>query len=273
MICTSNVLRDNHFDQIVNALADNKMVIYEQLAEKGPLDSTVMILNPLVRSHFIEEDDPETYFASNLLLFYLYQLEQKFGKKWGWIEGHLKNNPLFRSYKISQRLILKLSVFLHMLLGERLLLNYRQALPFDRVSNISFFPAEGTTNKKKVSVGRKKKSRSNEKEELSFKTFVDRIEREKARLAFSITEDETAEIGSLFFNRMKFNVQKKQALSNKRFKPVTSSWSNWKLKESKVESFDEKLPDMVGPEEKKPTTNMPNYPKFLKKCSLLLSST
>lgn len=266
MVCTNNLMRDNHFDHMVNALADNKMVVYEQLAEKGSnLDSTVMILNPLLRSHFIEEDDPEHYFSSTLLLYNLYQLEQKFGRKWGWIEAHLKNNPLFRSYKIGQKLILKLSIFLHMLLGERLILNYRQLLPYDRVTNLGFFPADSLAGKKKASVGRKKKARSNEKDELAYQTFVERIEREKARLAFAITEDETAEISSIFFNKMKFSIQHKQALSKKRFKPASSSWSNWKMREAKVETYVERLPDSVGPDEKRPASNMPNYPKYLKK--------
>lgn len=246
------------------------MVVYEQYAEKGSaLDNTVMILNPALRSNFIEDDDPEAYFASGLLLYNLFQLEQKFGRKWGWIEMHLKNNPLFRSYKISQKLILKLSIFLHMLLGERLILNYRQLLPYDRMTNLGFFPADSSTNKKKASVGRKKKARSNEKEEQAYRSFVDRIEREKGRLSYSILEDETTEVSSIFFNKMKFSIQQKLSSGKKRFKPMSSTWSNWKNKEGKADTFAEKVPDGLTSDEKKAPSNTPNYPKYLKKRSLV----
>lgn len=264
------LLKENHFDSMVNSLATNKLVVFEQYQDKySNLDCAMMILDLNNRDHFIDDDDMASLFCTPSLLYSLYTLENKFGKKWNWIEQHLRNNPLFRGHKITQKTILKMSIFLHMLMGERLIMNYKQILPYDRVANLSFMPAESEPCRKRGSVGRKKKSRESDKEEQNYRVFVDRIEREKTKLNFQVVEDEVKQVGSLFFNKVKFHLQERSAAEIKRFRPSSSSWNNWKVKDSKAELLTDRAPDSIPNEERRPSNVPANYQKYLKKSNRL----
>lgn len=226
-----------------------------------------MILDPAQRDHFLDDPVVAACCDSPVLLYTLWSLESRFGKKWAWIEQHLRNHPLFRCRRLSHRQVLQLSVYLRLLTGDRLLLNHRQALPAARLANLAFLPADEEPSRKKAA-GRRRK-REEGREEQEFRSFVGRIEREKGRLAWPAAVDEEAMVGSLFFNRMQFAVLEKSRLGARRFKPSSAAWSGVRGRESKAEPLNDRPPESVPIDEKKPPSNAANYPKYLKKRRLV----
>jgi hypothetical protein len=263
-ICTEGIIKDNFFDSIMQALANGKVVVFEQLPDKSQsIDTYVKVYNLNHPEEFLE--DPHVFFESPLLLYTLYQLECKFGKKWVWIEQLLTNNPLFRSYKLTLKLIFKLSTYLHILAGERILFNYKQSLPHERITNLAFFPTENSTSKKRSTVGRKKKLKTNEKEEQNFSMFIDKVEKEKQRLPFQIIPDDEARLGAFFFNKVKYLAERKGEKA-RRFRPSFNRASS-KPRDFKSEKYVD--PFNIAESEKVKHTNYPNMPKYLGKSSTL----
>jgi hypothetical protein len=264
-VCTEGAIKDNFLEQIVYGLGNNKIILIEQVPDQQhiSIETSIKILNPNAMEHFV--DEAHQIFDSTILLYALYQLETKFGKRWHWIEFILKNHPLFKPYKLNLKMIFKLSTYLHFLAGEKFIINYRQGLPHERITNFSFFPSESSNNKKKSTVGRKKKLRSNEKEEHSFKVFTERLDREKARLTWQVSESEEERVGSIFFNKLKFMIQEQATRGHKRFKPSPTTKFIGKAKDLKLDKFNERHPDSLTKEEKKPPQPIVNFTKFLRK--------
>ena len=261
-ICTEGAVRDNFFDRIIDSISNGKVVVFEQLPDKQQsIDTYMKVFSLNAAENFLE--DPLILFESPLLLFTLYQLECKFGKKWVWIEQLLNSNPLFRCYRLNMRIIFKLSTYLHILAGERVIFNYKQSLPHERITNLSFFPNENNNSKKRTTVGRKKKEKNNEKEEQMFSQFIEKIEKEKLRLPFQLMPDEESRLGSIFFNKIKYLAEKKGDRM-KRFKP-SNQRNNSKPKDMKLGDItDPFLVNAQANEKQKPQT-ITNFAKHLGK--------
>ena len=257
-------VKDDPLEAMLHALAGGKVVLFEQLPDQHhvSVDTWVKILDPQNPQHFL--DDPQLIFYSPLLLYTIFQLESRFGRKWHWVEALLKSHPLFRSFRLSLSLIFKLSVYLHFLAGEKLLFLHRQGLPHERQTNFAFFPAE-SSNKKKPTVGRKKKLRSNEKEEHSFRTFSDKLAREQARLTWHMPSPETQK-ANIFFNKLKYANEEK-IKGPRRFRPSQLGKNNnpVKPKDVRLDRFPERNPDSILREEKKTPVSIVNFTKFLRK--------
>ena len=260
MMCNDGLIRDNYFEYIVRGLVDYKMVIVEQVPDKhNSVDTIVKVLNPSNPDDFLE--DPLIFFESPLLLYTIFQLEIKFGRRWMWIDTLLRNNPLFRGYKLTQRFTVKLAIYLHLLAGDRLFLNYKQSLPAERIANLAFFPTDQIPQKKS-SVGRKKKPRSQEKDEENYKAFVQRFEAQRAKLGFTVIESEEERIGSTFFNKMKFFVQEKKNRGFHRFKKADYPKTPSKRSDQEPEQFPDKIP--IEKREKR-GMGLANYARHLKR--------
>lgn len=239
--------------------------MFEQVADKSRnVDCAVMVLDPAQREHFLEDPDLAACCDSPVLLFALWSLEQRFGKKWAWIEQHLRSHPLFRGRRLTHRHILSISVFMHMVLGERLILNHRQTLPAERLANLCFMPADSEPSRKKAGVGRRRKREAG-REEQEFRQFSDRVDRQKSRLVWAVAEDEVQQVGSLFFNRMQFAIKEKARAGSQRFKPSSSAVSGIRSRETKTEPLNDRPPESVPADEKRAPSNAANYPKYLKK--------
>jgi hypothetical protein len=160
-------------------------------------------------------------------------------------------------------MILKLSIYLSILSGEKIIYNYRQMLPYERISNLAFFPLDNAEVKKKTNK-KKKTMKGNEKEEYTLKLFNDRIEKEKARYNLSFCESETEKIGSVFFNKVKFYIHEKRVKRPQEFKPFKNQMKN-KFKDLKFDRLNVESPESIPAERKEKISGVTNYAKFLKK--------
>lgn len=305
---TSALQVTNHHEMVFKALSKGMMVVYEHFptAERGEsysgLETCVKILNPSRADHFLDDTSSSSSYQYMLqmapdilpmvasmhpLLHYtLHRLETRFGKRWFWIESLLKSNPLFKPYKLSGRTIGRLSIFFHMLAGERVLLNHRQNIPGERIANMEFFPADSSL-KKRLIPGRKPKNLNRKKEETDFSEFVKKLQKEQLKLPWNLNpEPPTAE---LYYNKaVQYLHEKNETNANfKRFKPSrgrqtlpsgiaglhTAGSSTSAKGEPRLERFNDRSPSEVLPpvEERGDKARQPiqNYIKHLKRRSLV----
>jgi hypothetical protein len=61
-----------------------------------------------------------------------------FENKWIWIEEILRSIPILKPFKLDLKKIIKVSLFLQILQGNRFVNNSNQVIPFKRMSNTDF---------------------------------------------------------------------------------------------------------------------------------------